>query len=107
MSLPVPEISFNNVVKHPLTWTMILLSIAGGFMLDQFVIAKKDQNNDCKQEVIYWKNSFATERNINLQITNELLDQKLGYTRYKDSTQKTDSLVRKHLLIKSKKLINH
>lgn len=105
MGIPIPEITFGSIVKHPLTYALILFGLAAGYMLNQFVGAKKDQNKDCQQEVVYWKGVFTTERNINLQITNELLYEREGLQAYKDSTKKTDSLVRANLTPKSLKIL--
>ena len=105
MSVPVPEITFSNVVKHPLTYLLIMVSLGGGFLLNEVVKSGKTQNKDCQQEIVYWQTAFTTERNINLQITNALLDQRQDFKNFKDSTVKSDSNLRKKLLPKSLKVI--
>ena len=103
--IPIPEVTFSQVVKQPVVYLLILACIACGFLLDQFVVSKKDQNNDCSKELLYWKDAFTNERTINKQITNILLTEHRNFVQYKDSTSTQTERTKKTLTNKSHKLL--
>lgn len=103
--MPIPSVTFSNVVKHPLTYALILLSCAAGFFVHEFVLSTKKQDTNCKQEIKSWQDAYNNERTINLQMTTVLLEQKQNSKTSKDSTQAGNVEVRQKLVKKSLKVI--
>lgn len=65
---PLTKISFQQIVKYPVTWLLVVVVFAIGVVFNKFVALGQENKDDCDKRVVYLEGklseSEARERNL-------------------------------------------
>lgn len=90
----IPKFTFENVVKHPLIYIMIMLIAGLSYLFVAYNNGKEAEIRACKEDKEVYKKMYEEERALNNQLSIQLL---IKNNIINNLPETVDSLAKKHL----------
>lgn len=99
----VPKgITFQQIVKYPVTWLLVVVVFAIGVVFNKFVALGQESKDDCDKRVAYLEQKLTESENRERNLTTVLLIKNGVINEVKKAT---DSVVREKVGNEAKKIV--
>ncbi len=96
------KISFQQIVKYPVTWLLIVVCLAIGVVFNKFVALGQENKDDCDKRVTYLEQKLTESETRERNLTTALLIKNGVINEVKKAT---DSVVREKIGNEAKKIV--
>lgn len=100
----IPSISFNQIVKHPISYALMIIVGLLSFFVSRYTGASDQVNKNCEAEKVELRKELALERSKNDQLITALLIKNGIIFQQEQDKKDLDSTIRNTLGPKVKKL---
>ncbi len=97
-----PKITFQQIVKYPVTWLLVVVVFAIGIVFNKFVALGQESKDDCDKRVAYLEQKLTESETRERNLTTALLIKNGVINEVKKAT---DSIVRVKVGDDAKKIV--